>query len=404
MYNITNIIYYVIFFFVGINKSITTGLYYYDIVIIISLIFMFLKNKVKISNAERIFFRLIVLFLFLPSIVSISYQVFFYDMNNKYLIYIPYNLILLMVYILFVSNTIKKININYNILILFLFIPVLLAIAMAVSPQINSLIMNLYHIERQHYFRMGGIWGIDVNQLGFYSTIVILFSFFLKKYDKVKNYIFYTVIVLSFVSLILSGMRTGLIMLILVLPVLAIFFKKTSWVSIWNILKYLLIGGVLLGLLFFIFPSFFDLFMGVFERFNIQDLENDIEGSGHTGQGHMGTMYKKWLSTFFNNDNPLDVIFSFYPEWKYPDALVLFFLANNGLFGMFFLFGFIASIIKKMLQTKRYDFFLFFFFSMIISIKGNFILNNFYMFMSVIIIYLGSKFGSERRLTYKCKC
>ena len=379
-----NKIYYLLFLLIGLNFNIVAGFYYFDILIIFYLLYNY--KKLTISKTSKLFIKLIFCLIILPSIISIIYQYIAFDILEQYSIYIPYNSILLMAYLLFLSNTITKIDLNYNISISLFFIPIMVAIFMFHIPIVNSFFSNIYNIDQYYMFhRAAGIWGKDVNQLGYYSSIFMIFSSFLIVKKKI-NYLFGILLLLiSVYAVLISGMRTGLAAILFTVLFLSIFYKSPTFK-----VKYLfLIILISLSLVYLLALNFIpeEIIKSIIERFDFELFSDQLTGA--SGDGHIGNMYAKWYNIFVQESTVLKALFSFDPSWKFPDSLVIFYFANNGLIGVLLLLIFIVFSIKIINSQKiNYMRFLVLLFSVITAFKGLYPFNNVSMFIFTFISLL----------------
>ena len=220
-----NKIYYLLFLLIGFNLSIMVGFYYFDLVIIMYLVYHY--KKIKINKNSKFFIKSIFYLIILPSFISLIYQYLSFEIFEIYSIYIIYNCLLVSIYIVFISNTITKIKPNYNILIFLLFLPIIIAILMFHIPVIHSFFANLYNIEQYYMFnRAAGIWGKDVNQLGYYSSVFIIFSSFLISMKKINTWFGLLLLMISLYAILISGMRTGLAAILITVFFLSLLYKN----------------------------------------------------------------------------------------------------------------------------------------------------------------------------------
>lgn len=391
-----NKIYYLLFLLIGLNFSVVAGLYYFDFLIIFYLIYN--HKKLIIRKNTKFYVGLIFCLITFPSFISIIYQYISFDVLEQYSVYIPYNSILLMVYILFLNNTITKIHLNYNILISLFIIPIIVAILMFHIPIFNSFFSNIYNIDQYYMFnRAAGIWGKDVNQLGYYSSIFMIFSSFLMVKKKI-NYLFGIMLLLiSVYAVLISGMRTGLAAIIFIILFLSIFYKFPVFK-----VKYLILIFLISFILLYVLSINFiqeEILKSIIERFDFQLFLDQLTGA--SGDGHIGNMYAKWYNIFAQESSVLKVLFSFDPSWKFPDSLVIFYFANNGLVGVFLLLIFILFSIKIVGNQKRnYMRFFILLFSTITAFKGLYPFNNVSMFIFTFISLLEIH---ETKILNKCE-
>ncbi|NVJ54190.1 MAG: hypothetical protein HWD90_10860 [Campylobacteraceae bacterium] len=386
IFNKISILYYVIIFLFAINTDITTGLYLYDVVILFTVVKLFYKKNIYLSKNTKKFIFSILFCITLPTFLSLLYQSFFYpELMQKYSIYVAYNTFVVILYIIFFENTYKNLYLNFNIVSIVLAIPILISLAMYFDPTINDFFAFVYNIERQHSLRYAGIWGRDVNQLGYYATVFLFFNICIYYYKKISKYLFIFLIILSLLSIIISGMRLGIFVLGFILVIFAILYKKPI-VSLKSLFSYILFL-LLLGFIYSLTIENSYIISYLIERFDINLFFGDLTGA--SGRNHIGKMYAKWYTIFTYKDDLLDILFGMYPKWKFPDSLVIFYFANHGFIGvllLLFYIGFIFKILLKFNLPYIPTFILFFL--LIVSFKGNFIFNNMGMYIFVFIFYI----------------
>ena len=384
--NKINTLYYAIATLYAININVVTGLYFYDILIFITLAKLFYIKKLTVSINVKYFIFSVLFLITFPTFISLLYQIFFYpDLTQKYSIYIAYNTFILIMYILFFENTYKETDLNFNIIVSILFIPIFISLIMYFDESINSFFTSLYNIGKQHSQRYAGIWGRDVNQLGYYATLYLFFNICLYHYKKISKHLFVIFVTFSLVAIIISGMRLGIFVLGTLLIAFAVLYKNPV-LSLKSLTKYTLLL-LLLGVAYSLVVENGYIVKYLMQRFDINLFFSDLTGS--SGRGHVGKMYAKWYEIFTQKDDLYDTLLGMYPKWKFPDSLVIFYFANHGLIGVMFLVLFIG-VMLKMLYKFNFPYIPTFilFFSIIVSFKGNFIFNNMGMFLFTFIIYI----------------
>ena len=377
--------FYIVIVFYSVNIVIFTGLYIYDMLILVFIGMLAYYKKLTLQKNSKDFIIAILLLITLPALATTLYQVFFHpDDLQKYSVYVIYNTIVSIVYIVFIENIYKKINLNYKIIVILLSIPVLISLLMYFNESINDLFVSLYGIERQHSVRHAGIWGRDVNQLGYYATVLIFFNICLYHYKMISKRIVVFVVFLSLVAIVISGMRLG----IYVLGVLLIFFSfiyKKPIVRLIVLIKLALLLS-LIGYSYYIISDDPFIVEYLMKRFDFGLFVSDL--SGESG-AHVGKMYAKWYDIFTSKNDLTDFLFSMYPAWKHPDSLIIFYFANHGLIG-FTLFVFFITYLLIRLFKFNFPYIPTFIvsFLFIVSFKGNFLFNNMGMFLFVFVMHI----------------
>jgi len=358
-------------------------------------------KSLTLQKNSIIFIIAILLLVTLPALVTTIYQVIFhFDEVQKYSVYVIYNTFISILYIVFIENIFKKINLNYKIVVILLAIPLLISLIMYFDESINDLFVSLYSLERQHPIRYAGIWGRDVNQLGYYSTLYLFFNLCAYHYKVISKYIAIFAVTLSLVAIIISGMRLGIFVLGFLFIFLSFIYRK-SIVSFTALIKFAL-SLLLIGYSSYIIfdnPYLIDYLLN---RFDVGLFISDLSGT----DAHVGKMYLKWYNIFSSNNDLSDILFSMHPAWKHPDSLVIFYFANHGLIGVTFIVFFIIYVFM-LLAKLNFPYIPVFIalFLFIVSFKGNFIFNNMGMFLFTFIIYIfrDINFTSLKPLAYSPK-
>jgi hypothetical protein len=252
------------------------------------------------------------------------------------------------------------------------------------DESVNNLFVLLYDIEKQHPFRHAGIWGRNVNQLGYYASLLLILNLILYHYKIISLHIIIVFSSFAFAAIVISGMRLGLYVLTFLLILFSLFYKKPI-VSFTSLVK----CSLLLLLLGYCYSLIFDnvaIIEYFLKRFDVNLFVDDLTGESGA---HVGKMYVKWYEIFTAKDDFGDFLFSMYPSWKNPDSLVIFYFANSGLFGFTFFVLFIIYL-TVLLFYKKFPYIPFFIMSflLIVSFKGNFLFNNMGMFLFTYIFYI----------------
>ena len=186
MISIKNI-YYLIFLSIGLNLSFTTGFYFFDLIVLLYILVQLIKKKLYLNKQTKFFIVALFALIFLPSFLSIAYQGIIYNVFDSYSIYIPYNIIILTSYIIFIKNTYHKVILNEIVVMSLVFIPVVIALLMFNSPSINAVMVQIFNISDQNPYRPAGLWGVDSNQLGYYCVIVLIYALFSIKLKRINT-------------------------------------------------------------------------------------------------------------------------------------------------------------------------------------------------------------------------
>jgi hypothetical protein len=371
---------------------ITLGLYFYDFIAIVSLVLSALTIGVKITRYDSDYLFALTFLVLAPNILFFLYQLFSGTPLTVGNFYIVYNVILSIVYLLFVRNVALKFVLRYLNLTTFLFLtPLLISSAMFFLPNVSAKLMSIYGVEKVHYLRFGGVWGSDVNQLGYYAAVVLVWSSFLLAYRKI-NIVYYGAIFLVCLSLtLLSGMRTGLVVFFASFILVSFFSKKYRKALSFN-------AGILVLMSFFIaFLVSTSLnivdFDVIFDRFSFELFVDQL--TGQSGDGHIGNMYEKWFLIYSNEQNIWNILFSFNSAWKFPDSFVIYYFSNCGLVGVFLLVVFVGICFLMIVKSGNYAGLMVLALLFAVSFKGNYPVNNMSMFIFTLIFVLESHLKRE---------
>jgi len=374
---------YFVFLMIGLNLKIFQGLYIYNLLIIIYLLFNY--NKISFYKNVIIFIAIYIISLCVPLIV----QIFYIDEYNISSFYIIFNIFIFISFISFLS-LIKDININYNIVLFFLSLPIFLSIIMFINKPFENLMLNFYHIHRYPAFgRYGGVFGSDVNAFGLYNSIIIFFLLILKRYYLI-NRIFVSIVgFISLLGILLSGMRTGIIVLFVLLM---LFNWKLKLIKIKDI-SFMFI--LILATMFFMyqFNDFVkDIINYLIDRFSISHLINDFH-SGDNG-GNLRQAIQYFNETVKNYSfNSINTFFGLDSTLNYVDNYYIFSFLKHGLLNVITIFILFFLII---FQYKRNIFNIFvLLMTFLFAIKGIFIINNFYMLVILYSIFLWRKYENS---------
>lgn len=364
---------------------IVPGFYFADVIVFMALSFLFFNRKVTLTPNEKQYMHSVILLVLLPNYFFIAYQVVTGVEFNLYSIYIIYNVTLSLFYILFVKEFLLDFcSRNLKFITILFMVPLFIALGMIFSPYVNQTAIVIYNIEETFFGRFGGIWGADVNQLGYYATVVMVWSVFLLSNDKIDKVFYSFVQFICIFVILMSGMRTGIVVYAFSLILVAFLSIKIRKVLLLNIIAIIAFSLLIVIISPFIADKF-DL-VSILERFSVDLFIGQL--TGESGDAHLGNMYKKWYEIFSSNTAVGDLLFSMGGYWKFPDSLVIFYFANTGLIGVGLLLTFLMFSLFKLLKLRLYIGLFLFIFMFSFSFKGNFPLNNFSMFLFILVIYL----------------
>ena len=363
--------------------SVRTGLNYYDILLFVSVTIIIIAQNFKVYVGN--FFIHSFILVFLPFFVSGTYQIFADYEVSTYTFYIPYNILILFIYLTYFRYISYTILPSSNFLVLVMLTPLIISLAAFVSPFAFSIMSKFYEIQIDYSGRYGGIWGRDVVQLGYYASVVMLACSYLVLFKNLPVLTFSIAFFVCLLTVFMSGTRVGLIAYFLscFLTYVFIGYRYVDLKKVFLLFFVLSTCAVLL-----VSYSNFDI-SRITNRFNVFLLFDQLTGKS---AGHLGEMYPKWLKKWGEETNFYKLIFSLDPSWKYPDSLILFLIANGGLLCIVSFILFCGIQIYRIFFTSISPCKMFlvhiFIFLCAVSIKGNFVVNNFSMFLFVLVYKL----------------
>lgn len=373
----SNSIIYLFLISFAIQYKIFSGLYFIDFVLLVFLVFSVIRKKILINQK----ILSIILFLAFPAILSLFINIIFFRNNiNTRSFFLPYNSLLFLIYYTIFENMTAN-ELNFNIVLWILALPCIISILMFFSPTISKLALSIYHIEKFPAFgRFGGIYGRDVNTFGFYSTILLVMLIFLKQKNKILIQHFVPLLTLFFFSIIISGMRAGIISIFLSLILLSLKRPKMLKKLCFYVFITVVLVLVLLSSIKILNPNLFYYFQ---ERFSISYLIGDFTGV-KSNSGNLSQYLRYFNNVVDNANNKNNYFFGLDSSQDMVDSLYFDFFIKYGF--SFWIFAFIALIYVYLKIKKEDDLIFIFYFSIIISLKGIFILNNSYLFL--VALYL----------------
>jgi len=319
------------------------------------------------------------LIIFISVIIQVSY-VDSFSLENYY---IPLNIFIFISLYFFI----KKIDfekINYNILIVLVSLPVLISVLMFNFSGVEGFFLNLYNLDKYPAFgRYGGVFGRDVNALGITGSIVLLLIITLSKCNKINFILSATLLFLAFYSVVLSGMRTGLLV---IFTSLFLFQWKLKIINF----KYLIL--IILFLVIFVISIYNfnsdikDLMDYVLSRFSVESMIRGFDG-GDNG-GNLRVAIKYYHHTIGEREvNLKAVLFGVDSSLTYVDNFYVFTFVKYGLVPILFMILLISLVITQGVKNKDFMFLMIVLISLTLALKGLFVINNFYMFIMLFILF-----------------
>jgi len=382
---INKILIYLIFIFIGFNLKIMKGIYIFDILI---LLFISFNYKYLLINKNLIITFSLLLIMYLLTNLN---QVFFNNWITLESIRVFWvSICFIFFYIFFKNLYSKEIVLNYNLIYFLLSVPVILSVIMFFFPNIEKIILSFYGFHKYPAFgRYGGFFGSDVNTLGIYSSLILLLGMIFSKFNLVHKWILFSILVLAVFDIVLSGMRTGLIVFF---GLLFIFNKKLNILNY----KYIFLSLILIiTTLFFIYiinPDLQILIDYIIKRFSIYKLLTDFgltDSSISGGNLHTAINYFyrildgreiNYYNFFLGIDYNLDYVDNFY----------IYLFIKNGLLTNIFYIGFLVFLIFQFYKDKNFMGMYLSIVTLIIGIKGTFVIYQLYIVLLMFILYVWS--------------
>lgn len=305
---------------------------------------------------------------------------------------------------------------NYNVILSCLSMPLFLNIIMYRIPVVNYTVLSLYGMNPYPFpSRFGGIYGFDVNTLGLYASVVVMITLAFFYYRKIKIMMGMGTLALAFINTIFSGMRAGIVALAASLFLVALYNYRHLGKIVLKIRKimrknwFLPVTAILClgtGILFIYMAKYGP--QNFRERFSIGVLLNDFKLTNYNQSSNANVMLKYFMQQVGSSRNR-SIIFGYDTTVEYVDMLYGHFFIKYGLMGImaiFFFTVYIYKVIKR--ESNKNMMLLYFWFSVIISFKGIFILDTRYIFLSVLLASFfyaeSSRQASKSTQRNQCKC
>ena len=376
MYSLDRLFGYLVLLAFASGVTIVPGINLYDVFLFFFVLLLVTKNQLKLR--ERNFFIGLALLVYLPFMLSAYYQVFAGFSVSLYTFYIPYNITILFLYFLFLNRIFSFTPLRPSTVTVCMTTPVLVSLFCWLLPSMQSILSPIYSFQEGYFGRYGGIWGNDSVQLGYYGAVVIFVASFFKMTRQIGLLLYLICALICIVTIMISGTRVGLVGIVLSSFITYLIFGQ-KMISFSSLVKV----GLVLAFIVLIAGKFLvSDFSKVVERFNLFLLYAQISGAS---EGHIGQMYPKWLGEWAQVQSVWRNLLSYDPSWKFPDSLILFVLANGGLIGSSLLVTFtllqVKFLIKMPVSALKFFLVQLLIFLAAVSLKGNFVVNNFSMFL-----------------------
>lgn len=375
------------FFLFGIKVPIVNGIYFHDIMMVLMCVISASKNTLSTNFKSKGFkLKKIVYFLIIFLVFFVISTIDIIDKSDPkiYLVYyIPIKLIMLFLFFYFYDEYFKIEIIttsHLTMISVFIALPVLLSILMHHIPAMESILNLIYKVESYAGLnRFGGVFGSDVNALGMYSSLVLVLSLCLCIYRK---YILAVIIsVICMYAILISGMRAGLIAIALIVA-LSVIVPNFRVIPV----KYILITFCVIVLVSLFAYSRLDVESQeyIVSRFSLGHLLTDL--GGEEGNLFHAIKYLESVTEGYQLSYG-SIIFGYDTSLLFVDNLYIFIFVKYGLVGLLIFLGLFVRIFLN--SNDRYVK-LAVIFSLILSIKGIFIIGNYYYIILFFILFIVS--------------
>lgn len=393
------------------------------------LLFMALNLKIGVIGVADCIATLGLFFYFakgrtqrkLPSnmllMISVPINMFLIDISVKIIFYgetanfDSFEMILKLLMFFVYRNVFANQNLmgaNYDLILWILMLPFFVSMAMYLNPGINQIILQFYKVPAySNASRFGGIYGMNVNTFGFYTTCVLLITVLLKRYSKISGFTTAFCIIGAFLMTFLSGMRAGIIALsiaFLITRFIKMNEKGRVYISIKKrsikLFKYSITILIVLAIIAFILTKFIPkgILLQIKYRFSIDKLLNDIFLTGIAADSNIyvtGRYLEKQISLCRNRS----ILWGYDIEASYVDIGYVDLFLRHGVIGLAAIFFFSVFLFKE-IKNSRYnnDFLFVIAFALIISIKGVFVADTKFIILFSFIFVCLEQFAAQTTL------
>lgn len=382
-----NYFFYLFIITFSLQIKLLTGVYFSTLLILCFGIYSLLKkNSIQLKEVLYLFLLFLCVFfsIFLQQL-NLNEEVLL-DFELKDLL-VPYKLLVLFLCTKMFSELFDTFDENYHLVVLFLAVPILLSLLLFLFREVEPFIYSLYKQERYEGIgRFGGIYGKDVNTFGMYASLFFLYVSYLKINNKLNPFFSILFIALAVFCILISGMRTGLLV---GFPAICYFiYLKYSF----NKMLFVISLSVFSSILFLNILFYFDVINNVFYesilgRFSLDNLAQSLRTDD--GGGNLNHAIR-WLDELLDNRSlTISVLLAGYDVGiNFVDNLYFYLFIKHGLFMVLlvlilFLYCFYYGVKKSSI------FLLLAIFAFVVSFKGIFVLNEYFL-LFLILIYRAS--------------
>jgi len=374
---------YIILLSIGLNLKLARGLYIFDILMLIYIL-IFSRMNIRLPRQDIILWLILDIFLIISILISSIGDGYFYINSVRYL----YSIAILFIFYIFIENLDLR-KLNYNLVLSLLSIPVILSFLMFIDHRVEALVLHFYHLEKYPGFgRYGGVFGQDVNSLGLYSTLILWLSIVLYKLKLIKRSFFIFFIIISLFDILLSGMRTGILVFF---GALLFFNKRLKLINFKRIFVIAISFIVLLVILFRNIPILSKIKDYIIDRFSIHQLMQNLGLEAKGSNLHVAIDYFYRVTKNYSLDFS-SFLFGMNSKLVYVDSFYIEMFIKHGAISIILLFLIFLYYLKKSIKAKNYFDIYLLFVTAIIGIKGTFIVYQIYMFILLFASFIWKEF------------
>jgi hypothetical protein len=260
---------------------------------------------------------------------------------------------------------------------------------------VENFLLSFYGIEKYPAFgRYGGVYGRDVNALGIAASLLLFLAMVIRSKKLINLFLASFITFISLYAIVLSGMRTGLLV---IFTALFIFYFKIKILNFKYIVFAVISIFVFILSIYNLNESIKGLIDYVLSRFSVESL---IQGfNGNEDGGNLKVAIEYFYRTIQNEVFDVKaMLFGINSSLNYVDNFYIFSFVKYGLFFIGISVFILFMIVKKAFIKNDIMFLLLFLISITLALKGLFILNNYYMFIVVFILYFWRNYENPNRI------
>lgn len=356
---------YFIFALLGLGINITEGFPVAYVFLILYTAFNIRRVEIKPIGQSLLFVTASISWLLFCTIIQSSRG----EVIDTQSFYFPLKLVFFLIILSFIA-TIKDTPIKQGLVASLLSVPVFLSILMYFIPSVNGVLSAFYGIDSfPNPLRFGGVFGKDVNALGIYSSLIVFLVLVLKKTREISFGIAAIIIMGALFTTAISGMRSGVLVLLLVGMIFSrkIVLISKKWMAI--------TATIALTVAFLLSALYIDsaIIDGIIDRFSLASFLNDFDADS---DGNVATAIDYLGRTIGNREiDTINFIFGVGSSLTFVDNLYIYIAIKYGV--PYTLVVLLIAVVLLVFFWKKNNFMPAFviFYSILIALKGIFVLN-----------------------------